>query len=192
MKIIVKSEIGRDVNPKAYQKFFCDTWTKITNGICIDLTKCDCEEYRLFEQSVTTYPAPHLNDGEYEAILVWEYYDVVTDVWRVDKRAKDFKGCDKRQIWRATESTKNIASPSLKEAEVKQDGWIKCSDRLPEVEKKVWGALQHWHTKNYRYAEIKKVNESDCDFRTVDDNSEISHDWAVTHWQPLPEQPTNK
>lgn len=67
--------------------------------------------------------------------------------------------------------------------------WISVKDNMPDVGVPVWGALRHWHTKNYRYAEIKRVDESDCDFRTVDDNSEISYDWNVTHWMNLPESP---
>ena len=72
-----------------------------------------------------------------------------------------------------------------------QLGWISVKDSLPEVGINVWGALQHWHTKNYRYYELKRVDESDCNWRTSDDNSEISYDWTVTHWQPLPEKPKN-
>ncbi len=29
---------------------------------------------------------------------VWQYYDVVTGVWRTDENAKNFKGCDIREI----------------------------------------------------------------------------------------------
>lgn len=70
--------------------------------------------------------------------------------------------------------------------------WIHVSHKhiLPEYQLAVLGALQHWNTKNYRYAEIKRVKESDCDWRTVDDNSEISYDWTVTHWMPLPKNPS--
>lgn len=65
--------------------------------------------------------------------------------------------------------------------------WISVKDKLPKTGKIVWCALQHWYTKNYRYAELKKVNEDDCEWRTADDNSEIANEWNVTHWQPLPE-----
>ena len=67
--------------------------------------------------------------------------------------------------------------------------WIACYERTPDYGEKVLGALQHWETKNYRYYELKRVDESDCSWRTCDDNSEVSYDWTVTHYQPLPPNP---
>jgi len=63
--------------------------------------------------------------------------------------------------------------------------WIKYNGENVKVGEKVLCALQHWHTKNYRYAELKKVDEDDVDFRFVDDNSEPSYDWNVTHFAKI-------
>ena len=60
--------------------------------------------------------------------------------------------------------------------------WKPITDKRPMVGDIEVVALQHWRTRAYRYAELKRVNESDCDWRTVDDNSEISHDWTPTHF----------
>jgi hypothetical protein len=61
--------------------------------------------------------------------------------------------------------------------------WIEITEEnTPNTGDRVLGALQHWYTENYKYHELVKVDEDDCDFRTVDDNSEISHDWNVTHF----------
>jgi hypothetical protein len=35
------------------------------------------------------------------------------------------------------------------------------------------------------YAVLKRVNEDDCDWRTVDDNSDLSFWVNVTHWKPF-------
>lgn len=68
--------------------------------------------------------------------------------------------------------------------------WIKIDINHKDVktDQIVIGAFQHFHTKNYRYYEVKKVDEDDCTFRTVDDNSEVSYDWTLTHYM-IPEIP---
>lgn len=68
-----------------------------------------------------------------------------------------------------------------------KNGWISVKDKMPELGEKVLIELQHWNTKGFRYYECKRVDEDDCDWRTVDDNSEISYDWNVLRWMPLPQ-----
>ncbi|MDO8728381.1 MAG: hypothetical protein Q7K26_06695 [bacterium] len=61
--------------------------------------------------------------------------------------------------------------------------WIKALDRLPEVGRIVRCRIQHLGRKdNIQEHELMKVNESDCDWRTSDDNSEVGYDWAVIEW----------
>lgn len=57
--------------------------------------------------------------------------------------------------------------------------------KLPKPGTKVIALLEHWHTKGKRKAELIRVNEDDCAWRTVDDRSEISYDWNVIHWEVL-------
>ena len=56
---------------------------------------------------------------------------------------------------------------------------------LPRYGEPVLATLRHWHTKNERTAVLICVDESDCDWRTADDNSEISYDWDVISWEYL-------
>lgn len=58
--------------------------------------------------------------------------------------------------------------------------WIEVTDDSPAIGEKVIVALQHFMTKQYRYAELYRVD--DVAFRTVDDNSEVSYDWNPTHF----------
>jgi len=65
------------------------------------------------------------------------------------------------------------------------NGWIPVSERLPDVGDDVLAILEHWHTKNKKQRVISRVNASDYDWEL--DGCEISHDWNVSCWQPLPE-----
>jgi len=60
-------------------------------------------------------------------------------------------------------------------------------DETPLLGISVLAVVEHWHTKGKRFAVLKAVNESDCNYRTADDNSELSHDWAVIAWDYLPD-----
>ena len=37
--------------------------------------------------------------------------------------------------------------------------------------------------------EVKSVDEDDCLYRTIDDNSEIAHEWNLIRYLPLPSIP---
>jgi hypothetical protein len=52
----------------------------------------------------------------------------------------------------------------------------------PSTGASVKAKVQHWHTKNIRTETLKKVNEDDVEWRTADDNSELSYDWDVIEW----------
>ena len=47
------------------------------------------------------------------------------------------------------------------------------------------GELQHATSGTVIYAELIHVLESDCAWRTADDNSELSFDWDVIRWRSL-------
>ena len=63
---------------------------------------------------------------------------------------------------------------------------IKIADgeylNAPSNDRPVLVKLQHFNSKEVRFAVLKKVDEDDCDWRTVDGNSEISYDWNVIRW----------
>lgn len=106
MKIIVKDEIGREVN--LYNQFLNNSFPyKEVNP-----------KWKHFEQSVTTYPAPGLKDGEQVAELQWQHKWKDFDWENCKESDLDYFsefGDSFRQIYRI--------SPSLKEAEVKQDAY---------------------------------------------------------------------
>jgi len=60
---------------------------------------------------------------------------------------------------------------------------------LPETDEQVLCVLQHWYTKGKKTAVLFKVDEDDVDWRTADNNSEISYDWNVIAYMPIPELP---
>lgn len=126
IKLINGEPMGRPVNPKAAQKVICDAWTGDSYPKCSNLAICDCEKYRQFEQSVTTYPAPGLEDWEVEAELQWQAFSNgdwidFNNGYSAEYYYKD--NIPTRQIWRL--------SPSLKEAEVKQP--VNLSNKLNDV-----------------------------------------------------------
>lgn len=56
---------------------------------------------------------------------------------------------------------------------------------LPENGKRYLCKLQHYKTKQIIEYELIKVTEDDCEWRTADDNSEISYNWDVVQWCSL-------
>lgn len=67
--------------------------------------------------------------------------------------------------------------------------WVPVSERLPEAGTKVWARLKFFASETVRHYELVRVDEDDCTWRTVDDNSEIAHEWNVTHWMLIPQLP---
>lgn len=54
---------------------------------------------------------------------------------------------------------------------------------MPKVGKVVNATVEHWYTKGRQQVELVHVDEDDCDWRTADDNSELSFDWNVVAWE---------
>ena len=61
--------------------------------------------------------------------------------------------------------------------------WINVKDELPPFNKKTLCRLEHWHTLGIKEYELKRVDESDCMWRTADDDSEIDYNWTVIKWK---------
>jgi hypothetical protein len=59
--------------------------------------------------------------------------------------------------------------------------------KYPKVGSIVVAVVRHFHTKGTRTVTLKYVAEDDCNWRTADDGSELSHDWDVVKWADLPE-----
>jgi hypothetical protein len=70
-----------------------------------------------------------------------------------------------------------------KDKDSKQEG----KEYIPIPGKCVLAIVEHWKTKNRRYAVLYASDEDDCNYRTADDNSELSYDWSVVSWDYLPE-----
>lgn len=58
---------------------------------------------------------------------------------------------------------------------------IKTSERLPDYGKPVF-VMMEWESGKKVGAYLKRVDEDDCDWRTVDDDSEISYSLNVIEW----------
>jgi len=53
--------------------------------------------------------------------------------------------------------------------------------KMPEINKPVNAVLQHWYTKRTITAELIAV--VGYNWKTTDDNSELSYDWDVIGWE---------
>lgn len=62
----------------------------------------------------------------------------------------------------------------------------KNKDTLPKTDDIVLAILQGCETKRLIPITLKKVDESDCEWRTADDNSEISYAFDVIKWMAIP------
>lgn len=72
------------------------------------------------------------------------------------------------------------------------EDWIKYSDRLPESGVPVLCNFKHWHANKDRQDVLVRVEEDDCLWRVWDlgeYQDELSHEFNVTHWMPLPAPP---
>jgi len=53
---------------------------------------------------------------------------------------------------------------------------------LPQVGKVVTAEVEHCTEGFTAQVELVAVNESDCNWRFADDNSELAYDWYVVAW----------
>jgi len=54
----------------------------------------------------------------------------------------------------------------------------------PEAGKPVKAVIKHFSKWDFMTdIELVAVDESDCDWRFVDDNAELSYDWNVVYWE---------
>ena len=60
--------------------------------------------------------------------------------------------------------------------------WASPLERMPEVGKVVRCKVQNDHTKDTQEYDLIHVAESDQDWRTADDHSELSYNWTVIEW----------
>lgn len=75
------------------------------------------------------------------------------------------------------------------------DNWISVKDELPEVDVQVRAIVEHWNTENRYEIHLIYVKKDDHDWKVWDTGkvqSELSNDWSVICWQPLPQPPKDK
>lgn len=70
--------------------------------------------------------------------------------------------------------------------------WISVKKRLPKEHEPVLCCFSHWNVNVPRQTVMVHINEDDCSWRVWDLGDyypELSYDFNVTHWMPLPEPP---
>ena len=55
--------------------------------------------------------------------------------------------------------------------------------KKPELNRPVKAIIKHFNHWQLHVARMIAVDEDDCDWRTVDDNSELSYEWNVVYWE---------
>ena len=65
--------------------------------------------------------------------------------------------------------------------------WIKVSDNKPDFGISVFVILE-WTSGKRLFAVLTRVKEDDCEWRTVDDGSEISYSLTVIKWMLPPKE----
>lgn len=70
-----------------------------------------------------------------------------------------------------------------KSKEAKAPYWFALKNKQPPLGKKVRCLLQHWNTLNILEVAMVMVKGGDHNWRTADDNSELSFDWTVIGWR---------
>ena len=63
-------------------------------------------------------------------------------------------------------------------------GWIDPKKQAPEVGVFVRAVLKGCTTGKLIEEVLYRVDESDCYWRTADDNSEVDFNWDVIYWHP--------
>jgi len=84
-----------------------------------------------------------------------------------------------------------IQRPTLEEAlnagieELILESWVEVRNELPKYNHPVMCKLQSCVTDRIEEHRLLRVDETDCEWRTTDDNSEISYNWTVIEWRRL-------
>lgn len=63
--------------------------------------------------------------------------------------------------------------------------WTNPAHKMPTVGALVSCLLRHHSTGKILENQLRKVQESDVDWRTADDNSEIGYDWEIIAWRQV-------
>jgi hypothetical protein len=70
-------------------------------------------------------------------------------------------------------------------AQVAAADWQATKEVMPPVGQMVLCHITYDGSPEPTYAVLKHVDEDDCDWRTADDDSELSYWVNVTHWKPF-------
>ena len=68
-------------------------------------------------------------------------------------------------------------------------GWISVDDRLPETGCEVLAYIKHLNPRFGPHTVVLYASASPDHFWEYDEG-ELSYNWNVTHWMPLPEPPS--
>jgi hypothetical protein len=79
--------------------------------------------------------------------------------------------------------SKKLEEEMLDNIENLSPDWVSVKDRLPVTNSVVLCRVERDSSKKIFYYVLRKVKEDDCDWRTVDDNSEITYFVTITHWK---------
>ena len=63
--------------------------------------------------------------------------------------------------------------------------WTSIKDSMPEVDKPIEAIVRFCGSGKEVTAELKRVDEDDCSWRTIGDNSELSYSCDVVKWRYL-------
>ena len=61
--------------------------------------------------------------------------------------------------------------------------WVSVSQRMPTFGEPVRAKIKHHTNGTLMDVALVRVDESDCTWRTLDDNSELSFNWSVVSWR---------
>lgn len=125
--------VGREKNP--YDKPNCLVDWECTMH---DET-CHCEAWENFERSTQSYPLTSYQEPgkQVEAVLVWQYYDVVRDCWETDIRSETFKGTDTRQAWQLIKQAETQPTTQMNEAAEEYASQFYTADEVREIVKQI-------------------------------------------------------
>ncbi len=78
---------------------------------------------------------------------------------------------------------------------LKEREWISVEDRLPDFDVPVLCCFEHYHVKTPRLDVLIRIDDDDREWLVWDLGDflpELSMDYNVTHWMPLPKPPVSE